>query len=46
MNTMSGKKVVKIFLVVTAISGIAAFLVIKKGYDTRPHVQIEEEKKN
>ncbi len=42
---MNGKKIVICFVVVTAVTGVFLSLWIKKGYDSRPDVKIEEEKK-
>ncbi len=41
-----GKKVVVIFLIATVICGYFAFSLIRRGYETRPQIPIEEEKKN
>ncbi len=42
---MSGRKFVILFLSITLISGIALSLWIKRGYESRPLIKIEEEKK-
>lgn len=43
---MNGKKFVIGFLIVTTICGAAAFLLMKRAFETRPLIKIEEEKKN
>lgn len=42
---MSGKKFVILFLGLTVISGALISVWMKKGYDSRPQIQIENEKK-
>lgn len=42
---MNGKKFVILFVGLTLISGALISLWIKKGYDSRPKIKIEEEKK-
>lgn len=42
---MNGKKFVFLFLGITIISAVLISLWIKNGYETRPQIQIEEEKK-
>jgi len=42
---MNGKKFVILFVGLIIVSGTLLSLWIKSGYDSRPHVQIEEQKK-
>ena len=42
---MSGKKFVFIFLGIMAVSSVFLAIWIKQGYDTRPLIKIEDEKK-
>ncbi len=42
---MNGKKFTLIFIALVLVTGIAASLWVKQGYETRPHVKIEDEKK-
>ena len=42
---MNGKKFVILFVGLALITGAAASVWIKHGYDTRPMIKIEDEKK-
>ncbi len=42
---MSGKKFVIVFLSLVVVSGVLLSFWIKRGYETRPLIKIEEEKK-
>ncbi len=42
---MNGKKFVILFVAVTLVSGAFISLWMKQGYETRPQIKIEEEKK-
>ncbi len=42
---MNGKKFTLIFVALIIVTGTAASLWLKQGYDSRPKIKIEEEKK-
>lgn len=42
---MNGKKFVILFLAATIVSGALVSLWMKKGYETRPQIKIEDAKK-
>ena len=42
---MNGKKFTLIFVVLTIVTGALASLWVKQGYDSRPKIKIEDEKK-